>query len=78
MNTDLRTCVFNYEALREQALKAIWLSPERAAIEANLTLALQELGAVRQELLADGFSLELVNTMQDQFISEYMNGIETK
>jgi hypothetical protein len=73
---DLRTCVFTCEALREQANASVWQSPERAAIEARLRIANSDLRIARGELLADGFSLELVNTMQDQFVSEYMNGSE--
>lgn len=74
MTLDLRTCVFNCETLREKLNADIWQLPERVALEAELRIAQSDLRIARGELLADGFSLELVNTMQDQFVSEYMNG----
>jgi hypothetical protein len=73
---DLKTCVFNCETLREQLRCRHWATAERAALEANQRIAVSELWKARAELLADGFSRELVNMMQDQFISEYMNGVE--
>jgi hypothetical protein len=78
MTLDLRTCVFNCEALREKLNADVWQLPERVAMEAELRIARSDLRIARGELLADGFSLELVNTMQDQFVSEYMNGVEPK
>jgi hypothetical protein len=78
MNTDLRTCVFNCEALREKLNANVWQLSERVTLEAELRVAQSDLRIAHGELIADGFSLELVNTMRDQFISEYMNGVEPK
>ncbi len=75
MTDNLQYAIFHREALREQLRQSIWTEAERAELSLNLRIVEADTETIKTALVDDGFSPDLVDDLERQYICEYMEGI---